>query len=217
MNFEPNPRQAFVMLYLLITHEEPMQSKVPLSTFTTADRKELVDVGLIYLEQRKSAKHLILTDKAWDWASMHLDAPISKTQQAAPLLQTLLCTLKAFLQAQDMPLVELLTAKGPRMPPPIHRNGNTPSAETINLPEQIISAYKVVSGGQFYVDVRLAALRAQLPDFSREEMDEVLHQMQLDGLITLMRLDDPQSITAEDAAAALDVHGDKRHVAYVKG
>jgi hypothetical protein len=211
MSFRPNPRQALVMWYLLITHDEPAQSKVPLSTFTSADRKELLNAGLIQLEKRKQAQHIVLTDKAWDWALEHLDAPIAKSQLSAPILAKLLGSLKLYLQSQQIPLVELL-ALPPQ--PPI----TLPSGPVIptDIPKRILAAYKLESGGQCYVDIRLAALREHLTDLPRTTVDQTLDQMQLDGAITLMRLDDPQSITAADAAAALDVYGDKRHVIYVK-
>ncbi len=204
MSFQPNPRQALVMWYLLITHDEPAQSKVPLKSFTAADRKELLNAGLIQLERHKRAQHIVLTDKAWDWALEHLDAPISPSPFAAPVLQELLCSLKTYLRAQKIPLVELLVLPPP--PPPDK-----------DIPKRILAAYNLESGGQRYVDVRLATLREHLTDLSRTAVDHTLDQMQLDGAITLMRLDDPQSITAADTAAALDVYGDKRHVIYVKG
>ncbi len=217
MSFQPNPRQALVMWYLLITHEEPAQSKVNLP-FTVADRKELLSAGLIQLEKRKRAQHLVLTDKAWDWALEHLDAPISKSQQAAPILQTLLTSVKQFLQAQNVPLVELLALPVRNTASSIHTNGEaTKPLTTVDLPARIRSAYKSVSGGQSHTRVRLVALRSYLADLSRAEVDRALIQMQLNGSLTLMRLDDPQSITAEDAAAALDIHGDKQHIVYLKG
>jgi hypothetical protein len=210
MSFQPNPRQALVMWHLLITREEPAQSKVNLP-FTVADRKELLSAGLIQLEKRQRAQHIVLTDKAWDWALEHLDAPISKSQQAAPILQKLLSSLKSYLQSQQIPLVELLT-----LPPRviIPENGAVTDAD---IPTRILAAYNLESGGQRHVRVRLAALRTHLTDLARSAVDHALDEMQLGGSITLMRLDDPQSITAADAAAALDVYGDKRHIAYVKG
>ncbi len=222
MSFQPNPRQALVMWDLLITRDEPAQSKVRLSTFTAADRKELLDAGLIALEKRGRAQHIVLTDKAWDWAPDHLNATISQSKLGASVLQDLLGTLQGFLRTHDMPLVELLTPPTAALVDSVTDsapvNGHARAAAvTTDLPQRILAAYQLLSGGRSHTSVRLAELRAQLPDASRNDVDRTLLQMQRDGRLALMRMDDPQRVTPEDAKAALDIHGDKRHIVYLKG
>lgn len=64
--------------------------------------------------------------------------------------------------------------------------------------------------------------RIYLKDLWRDVQDLVDHaefsrlilQAQADGLVVLMRLDDPQEIRPEDEEAAINIMGNKRHILY---
>lgn len=64
--------------------------------------------------------------------------------------------------------------------------------------------------------LRLAALRAALPETPRAELDATLRAMQLEDALVLYALDDPAEITASDHAAALAVGGEACHVLYIR-
>jgi hypothetical protein len=99
----PNPKQALVLFSLLFTGDEPMMSKLR-PVLTSKERASLVNAGLIEIEKRGRAKHVVLTDTAWDWAGKNLDAPISKQARANQTLTSVLARLKAFLEARGIAL-----------------------------------------------------------------------------------------------------------------
>ncbi len=200
MSFQPSSNQALLMWKLLIMPDyQPAQSAV-VPKLSVRERTALVDARLIELEKRGRSKHIIATDKAWDWAIEHFDTPISpNSQAAATVLQQIMTKLKVYLQTNKIPLVELLS----------------PAVPTVE--ERIRAAYAIASNNQRNVSVRLADLRKHLSGIQRDEVDTTLKQMQLDGKLTLMRQDDPQSITSADEAAAVNIHGHKQHIVYLGG
>ena len=77
------PLQTLLLFKLLFTGEEPPMSQVK-PGLSPQDRRRLEQLGLIALEKRKGrsgrlANHIVLTDRAWQWAGEHLDAPFSRT------------------------------------------------------------------------------------------------------------------------------------------
>ena len=77
------------------------------------------------------------------------------------------------------------------------------------------AAYKA-AGNRWDARVRLADLREALPDMPREQLDELLREMEAAGELTLYRLDDPAEIKDRDKQAAMTlVGGDKRHIFYM--
>jgi hypothetical protein len=95
------------MWNLLITGDEPAVSKVRPELKPT-ERKPLKDAGLIELVKRGRSTHIVLTDKAWDWASEHFDEELWKSTFAVPVLQALLKKLGSYLKHHKIPLVEFL-------------------------------------------------------------------------------------------------------------
>ncbi len=217
MKIKLSPKQNLVLWQLLITGDEPAQSKVK-PPLTPKERKALVDSGLIELEQRGRVKHIVLTDKAWAWASeQKLDA-LSKSNDAT-LLVRLINKVQDYLQTNNVSFAEFLTPPvpaGEAKESPAEEAG-TLGALTNSLNEQIQAAYYNVTKGQWNVRVRLSDLRKQLVHTSKDAIDAALRQMQLDGHSVLMPLDDPQEIEAEDEEAAVNIAGDRRHIVYMKG
>ena len=215
MSFQPTPKQALVIWSLLITKDEPAMSKVK-PELSPAERGPLIESGLIILEKRgiiqekrgKSKRivsnHIVLTDKAWEWASEHFEVELSKSPSAAPVLEGLLKIAGRYLQAHKIPISEFLK---PRVD----------AASTVRDIEPMIrNAYLLLSGGEFNRRVRLCELRQFIDDCSRSEMDEALIRMGRAEKLTLMRLDDPQEIKLEDEQAALISGGQKNHIIYMR-
>ena len=210
MNFQASPKQALVIWNLLITEDEPAISKVK-PELKPNERKPLIDAGLIELVKRGRSTHIILTDKAWDWAVEHFEVELSKSNLASPMLQELLKKIGAYLQHNKISLGEFLRCQDiPNEP-----SENVPTVP-LDLEARIRQAYLQASGGEYVVRVRLAQLRQLLPNVPREILDKTLIQMGLAGTITLMHLDDPQEIRPADEQAVLNIGGHKNHIVYMK-
>ena len=227
MTIKLSPKQTLVLWHLLITGEEPAISKVR-PELTPQERKPLLDGGLIDLVQRGRTKHMVLTDKAWAWASAQ---PVTALPAAKDptLLLTLITKVQQYIQTQDISLAEFLAPQ-----PAAMENSETSEAQgllptltdtladqiqvaTGTLTDQIQAAYQSITQGKWNVRVRLADLRKSLPHSPKEAIDAALRQMQLNGQSVLMPLDDPKGIHAEDEQAAVNIGGDLRHIVYLKG
>jgi hypothetical protein len=210
MSFQPTPKQALVMWSLLITGGEPAVSKVR-PELRPAQRKPLIDFGLIELVKRGRSTHIVLTDKAWDWAAGHFEVELSKSEFAAPTLEELLKKLGNYLKHHKIPLVEFLVCKNTTIEH-LERGATVLS----DLEAKIREAYLKASGGGYNIRVRLSQLRQLVDGLPQAEVDKVLIQMGLAGKITLMHLDDPQEIRPEDEQAAVNIGGQKSHIVYMR-
>ena len=218
-NDELEPIEVLLIFKLLFTGEEPKLSDLKPGR-TPAQRKRLVDKGFITLESKpgKRGSYVVLTDKAWQWASEHLDSPFSITLNASRALAGLLPKLKTLLDRHDIPLAELLapTAKVPETDESQAINAPKPSPAG-DLDARIEEAYLACSGGTKNVRVRLADLRPKLDTVPRAELDATLLRMQGEGLLVLYPNDDTLGLKPDDHEAAMDVSGFKRHIVYLKG
>lgn len=203
MNFKPTPLQTLVLFKLLFSGEEPKQSDV--KELKPKARRDLIDSGLIELEKRGRAQHIILTDKAWSWVAENLDAEFPRSPNATPALRGLLLKLKNYLDRNDIPLVHILHASAVEKP------------STPDLKSRITTAYFRITGGQRNVRVHLKDLRHEIQDVPRYDLDAALLEMQNERKLVLMHLDDPQERTQEDEQAAIDIFGHKRHILYLEG
>jgi len=216
MNVQLSPKQSFVLWSLLISGDEPMMSKVK-PKLSPTERKTLLEAGLISLEKRGQATHIVLADKAWAWASENYEVEFpSRTTAAVPILQSLIQVMGKGLQAHQLSLAEFLV---PQESPeeafeePDEEVNNTQNA-IASLENKIREAYaQIYQGG---VGVRLSDLRQGLGAFPRQEVDDMLRQMQLERRLVLMGMDDPQAIAPEDKAAAIDIGGESCHIVYLK-
>jgi len=222
MKFNLSPKQNLVLWHLLITGDEPAISKVR-PKLTLKERKPLVDNALIELVPRDRAKHMVLTDKAWAWASEQQVESLSESKYATPLLLTLINKVQQYLQANNGSLAEFLTKQmssahdAIATQEPVVPEGGVLATLTTALTQQIQTAYHNITEGKIGVRVRLADLRKHLLHSPKEAIDAALRQMQLSGQSVLMPLDDPKGIHAEDEEAAVNIGGDLRHIVYLKG
>ncbi|MFZ4658992.1 MAG: hypothetical protein ACOYNY_18410 [Caldilineaceae bacterium] len=226
MNYQLSAKQAFVLWQLLLHGDDVALSKLDPS-LTPAERKPLLDAGLIDLAPRGRSKHVVLTDKAWLWAVEQGEIAIYPSKKHAPrLLQTLLNKVQGYLQTNAIPLTEFLTAQ------PIARgvehtdtrNNQTVTSATVNsftdfaaMATAIRTAYRQITGGKVNLRVRLSELHKGLPLVPKTLLDATLRQMQLNGELVLMPLDDPKGVYAEDQVAAVNIAGEFHHIVYLKG
>jgi len=187
-----------------------------------AERKPLVEAGLIHLEKRGRANHILLEDKAWDWAVANFDVELSRSNYAAPVLQVLLTKLGRYLNTHQSSLAEVLTAPeiADRFDQPTPENRNIASANdlsTNDLTPKIRQAYFSIPDGKAGFRVRLHQLRQHLPELSEQQINQTLFAMQSRGEISLRRAEDLQELDASDEAAAIDMgDGDKRYFVRMK-
>lgn len=218
MSFSPTPKQALVLWKLLITQEKPKKSELK-PKLTKEELDELEKEGLLEIVERKKlreegkidlkgrGKHAVLGKNALTWASSNFDIELysSKyTKAVTPLITELLRLVALNMDARDISLSDFL--------------GVSDNAVEIpeDLEEPICKAYLSLSNGRYKVRVRLADLRRQLGGLPREEVDKTLGEMELDGKLSLMKLDDPTDIFPADEEAAIDLGGAKRHILYMK-
>lgn len=186
-----------------------MMSKVK-PGITPTERRKLVDAGLIRLEKRGRASHIVLEDKAWDWLAMRLQSPDfavqfpSRATTAIPTFEVLLEKLGAFLRSRQISLADFL-------------NSPPPPDGTISPEDEVQQAYAALAQTSPGFGVRLSKLRDRLNNMTPEHLNQVLLTLQKSGRLTLMPMEDPQEIGAEDEAAAIDMGGgDKRYFVYIK-
>ncbi len=176
-----------------------MMSKVK-PELLPVERELLVEAGLILLERRGRATHIVPTDRAWDWAVENFDTEIYRSSSAAIVLQALLSKIGRYSKSHGVALADLLHSQP----------AETPDPEK-NLENQIQAAYTNVHSASG-VGVRLSSLRRHLNTFTRQELDETLRTMYLAEKLDLVPIDDPQAIKPEDQEAAIDIGGSKRHI-----
>ncbi|ACN14361.1 hypothetical protein HRM2_12490 [Desulforapulum autotrophicum HRM2] len=225
MDYHPGVTQRHLLFSLLFTGEEPAMSKT-IPVLNVKQRKELVDAGFIELEKRGRASHLILTDKAWAWASDAFNQsvpPLLKLNAAA--LEGLLGRLSVYMVKNKVGLGDLLAGENPVSyesgpnAPGIDKRGpdGGDARHTKNLERRICSAYHRLAGNQWNVRVSIAALRKVLSDINRDDLSALLCRMQFSGDYTLVMYphDDPREITPEDDAAAVHAAGRDNHIIYM--
>jgi len=199
------PKQILAIWQLILTGEEPKLSEFKL--LSKAERAQLQEAGLIEIEKRGRASHILLTDRAWLWATQQDVSGLAQftSPVAAATLEKILQRLSHFLQTQELSLVEFLYPQPP-----------TPSEQPASLEERIEAAYLKCSGGVYNRRVRLIELRPYFADLPRETLDQTLRAMMLDSKLVLMHLDDPMDRTAADDQAAINIGGRTHHIIYLR-
>lgn len=220
MSIELTRKQDLVVWKLLITGEEPMMSKLK-PNLTPTERAPLVEQGLIRLEKRGRAQHIVLEDSAWDWVTRRIQSedfnvsfPATATT-AIPAFQALLVKLAAYLRSHDIPLSEFLVTV--QSPSPTEQPSEPLKSAARSLEARIREAYSQIPESQSGFRVRLSKLRQNLGNLPPDLIDETLRQMQRRGELSLMGAEDLQEVTRDDEKAAIDLgSGDKRYFIYLK-
>lgn len=225
-------KQVLALWELILTGDGKTASKRRVR-LAPSETQGLVSARLVSIESGPRKKtptwgaKLHLADEAWEWANQGgLKARLSPTKAAVPVLAALLGKLGGYLKTHDLALDHFLrprreeteTEPGGAVPSAVdERTDATPrEAAPIALEERIRAAYLRVTGGALNEYVRLALLRTELPGEPREAVDAELRAMQQQGGAVLYPIDDPQRLRPEDAAAALQVSGERRDLLCIK-
>ncbi|ABC99216.1 MarR family transcriptional regulator [Synechococcus sp. JA-3-3Ab] len=225
------PKSEILLWKLLLTGEEPTKSQVK-PKHRTKELKLLEEKGLIecktVVEKGRRITRLVLTDKAWDWASTTPPTAIarSKSPEAAVVLQKALATLVDYAQRENVPLARILGLR-PRIAnrPSLGGAAPVPTGQTQpwevsegevdpNFLEKVFRTCEEM-GGRYYL-VYLSDLRKRFPDVPSWLLDQALLTLHRQAKIVLMDLDDPLSITPEIKAAAINLYGYDKHVLRVR-
>jgi len=179
------------------------------------DRDPLVRARLISVEKRNRAIVLNVEDEGWRWAADHMDAELSvRSTAGAFVLRDLLARLAVFAKLRNLPLAEILAAAPPSSPARgvLHIE---PPTQPADLRERIRAAFLELTGGTLNTRVRLADLRALLPDLDCARLDEALSRISREDGTTLMQIDDRTDITESDRDAALYIGTEPRHLLWI--
>jgi len=214
MSNTPQPIQVLFLWNLIFTGGEGFKQDLKPELKPASKRKELIQWGLIQEEKRKNKKgsqalYIQVTEKGWKWANDNITADFSKRSTASgPALAALLSRLNNYLNQHQLSLAEILG---------LLNNNLAENEPEMDLEQRIKDAYFKVSGGKWNVRVHLHELRQNLPDISRQSLDQKLLDMQKHEKLVLYNMDDVRHIRPEDEAAAIDIAGFKRHIIYMEG
>jgi DNA-binding MarR family transcriptional regulator len=187
----------------------------------TADRGALEKAGLIRSEKRGRYRRIWIevTEKGWAWAADHLNDHLpSGSPAGSAILQAWLTHLKAYMQARNVALYEIL---GPQ------RDGKG-GAEGIGIGDtarasdydalraRIRQAYLAATGDRINTRARLSDIREKLKDIDRAALDEALKRMQDEQKASLYPLDNKTEITEADRKAAIYFGGEPRHILWIE-
>ncbi len=206
-----------------------------------ADRDALVAGG--YAEADKPSRTVALTDRGWNWAGTHLDAPLPPAQR--PLLD-LLARLGAHLQASGGTLAEFI-GEAPPLPAPAAKAARAkaapkekaqpkpkappkekaapkvkapPKPKTLSaaaLRKRIEEAYLRITGGARAESVRLTRLRAELGDLDHAVVDTGLAAiLKKDKTARLGQIDDLKAIDSAEREAAYTPAGEPFHLLWIQ-
>ncbi len=189
----PNGMQILILWAILAGPENGLPQRNVRPVVSATDRDALVVAGLIRAQRRGRDVWLEATEKGWAFAQDHLDAPLPERAAAASVLQAWLTRLKTYLDARNLPLADLLSAR--------------PCVD-------LRAAYLAATGGALNQRLRLAALRAACR-VDRGALDAALTAAHGRDGLHLSGSDNPPELTPEDHAAALDYKGERMHFVWI--
>lgn len=206
---------------------EPKRSDVK-PELTLVERAALIDDGYLTLRPgEKGAQHLVLTDKAWDWAASANSVSLLKSRSAvgAEVLEALLNRLLPNLKTQGVALAEVLrptsaSASRPGVVEPQASPKNGSPVPLVEAPKrqraEVLAAVHSLAAHSKTGAVRLAHLRAELSSLERTDVDNALRALRDEGALVLFQDDDRASLTAADHQAALIEANTPHHLIYLE-
>jgi hypothetical protein len=165
-------------------------------------RLKLAKLGLINVRQERFLQ-LELSERGWKWCVDELgQSPPPKAGSMGGALYAILNALGRSLPRYELGLADLFGDAGPEVAAP-------PSAATIE--ERIRSVYGELARrpGSW---VKLADLRAKLPAFDRDLVDEALVRMNLEDDVRVAPEANQKTLTREDREAAVIIGNRDRHL-----
>jgi hypothetical protein len=215
VEFKPSKEQHLYLWCLAVEPGRPA-SKTLYALKPTSRRKELEKTGLIEVSRRGRCKIPVLTEKGWYALEQNLGAPLSKAGAASAVLQSVLNGVRGQVQRGRLSLADFVPTSAAESAS--HADKDSPVAETQKPPRELTrrvydACRQIVGDGVYGVRIRLADLRAHLPDVPRPELDRQLKDLERSHSLSLFSLDDPREIRPEDNEAAIRTSsGASRHI-----
>ncbi len=186
-----------------------------------ADRGALEKAGLIKCERRGRYRRIWIevTERGWAWATDHLNNDLPTGSPAgSSILQAWLTRLKAYMQARNVALAEVLGPQRARNDGSegIAVGDATQASDYDSLRARIRQAYLAVTGDRINTRARLCDIREKLNDIDRAALDHALKRMQREQQASLYPLDNKSEITDADRNAAIYFGGEPRHILWIE-
>ena len=216
------PEKQTLILWALLARDDAASFQNELKPEPDkADREALEKAGLIKCERKGRYRRIWIevTEKGWAWATDHLNDDLPTGSPAgSSILQAWLTRLKAYMQARNVALAEVL---GPQR---ARKDGSegiaigdaTRASGYDTLRARIRQAYLAVTGGRINTRAQLCDIREKLNDIDRAALDEALKSMQLEQQASLYPLDNKTEITDADRNAAIFFGVEPRHILWIE-
>jgi hypothetical protein len=216
------PQKQTLILWALLARDDAASFQNELKPEPDkADREALEKAGLIKCERRGRYRRIWIevTEQGWAWATDHLNDDLPTGSPAgSSILQAWLTRLKAYMQARNVALAEVL---GPQR---ARKDGSkgiaigdaTQASDYDALRARIRLAYLAVTGDRINTRARLCDIREKLNDIDRVVLDEALKRMQREQQASLYPLDNKTEITDADRNAAIYFGVEPRHILWIE-
>lgn len=216
------PEKQTLILWALLARDNAASFQNELKPESEkADREALEKAGLIKCERRGRYQRywIEVTEKGWAWATDHLNDDLPTGSPAgSTILQAWLTRLKAYMQARNVVLAEILGPQRARKDGSEGiATGDAARASGYDaLRARIRQAYLAVTGDRINTRARLCDIREKLNDIDRAALDEALKRMQLEQQASLYPLDNKTEITDADRNAAIYFGVEPRHILWIE-
>ncbi|MGE0607760.1 MAG: hypothetical protein AB7O62_11770 [Pirellulales bacterium] len=231
-DFKATPKLMMLLLRLMLQPGGTAQVAGMDIKPSDADLKKAVKFGLVKatpttLQPKQKFEQVELAEPGWLWMEQHLDEYTPSTKPESIVLHRLLTQMKSQVAAGRLSLADLCqppseaparqSAAAGHIDAPLPDERPQP-ANLAQARQRIISACHRLSDGAYQTRIRLADLRATLPDIPRAEVDRALLDLEQSYAANIYPLDNPQEIEARDREAALaNSMGSPRHILYLTG
>ena len=206
MTDELTPDQQLLLWDIGLRGGKARQQDVDYKTIAK-DRNELERRGFLTLIKKPRPYSLALQEKGWNaLADRTSVVPKGKKKPSRErvIIGHLLDALQSHAMKQNVGIGEILTSK------PV-----VPGETKPGLRQRIRASFFEIAGNPPKDSVRLSALRASLHDVPRQQLDDALLEMRRSREASLMSLDNPRDINAEESTALHDGN-QKFHVLWIE-
>jgi hypothetical protein len=202
MSNELTPDQQLLLWHLGLHGGRALQKEIEYKNIAK-DRKDLERRGLLTVGREGRSFVLELKDRGWDELSKPTSVlPKSKKKPSRErvILQLLSNAVRSHASRQPVAVGEILRSGLNASP----SSDVKQQIRSTDLQQEIRRAFFEIAGNPPQDSVRLSALRANLRDVPRQQLDEALLAMKSARKINLMNLDNPRDVQAEETSALRD-------------
>jgi hypothetical protein len=210
MQLHPKQRRTLIQLAFCEGRVEKVGDLKP--DLEAKLRAELI--GRQFVQQKKAGRGIALelTDGGWRWVMENLDSELPAKEQVAGVLMDVLRRLAGFLRANRVDVQDVIFQRRAIHEPVIDGNDK---ADALSPREALLRAAEDL-GGANASQIRLRDLRPKLHNLSRQQVDNAIRELQIEGILSVIPIDLPTDIGERDREAAIDIAGTPRHAIIVR-